>query len=814
MPHFPVSPIRHSTRTLHLLAAVLALFLPVFAARAQPSSDPASAIADPVKVESGEFGVGNVSRAGEWCGVRLKLTDSASKQRDVLIRVVQRDADGDRAAYTRTLTLNPGLTQDAWVYFRLPFWFRTGDTMLVLVNEPIPDERAASGYRPGRLLARRQILPGGRVQDSGTPLFGVIGPGEMGLRQYASLAQGGAQPHPALAHEAIESVPGLTAKGLPDRWMGLAPFETIVWGDSASGSETDVSQLRGERTRAMKEWVQRGGHLVIVLPPSGQSWTNVATNELLDILPAVNITRHEGVDLSEYRSLLLRGKDAVLPRSVVLHTFEPRADAGAGEAIRVLNGPKGDCVVARRLVGIGAVTLIGFDFSSRLFSQGGLVDADVFWHRILGKRGILTPDQKEVVPRGQTYSVDQVISSQIAKRGTAATGVLLGIAVFVVYWLLAGPLGFGVLKARKATRFAWLGFLVTAIGFTGFAFGAATWFRPRHFEASHLTILDHVYGQHYQRARSWLSLMLPTDGSVSVVAPDSEGQPEAAGLRRELGGVLSPWDPVGSSQSSGFMDAREYQVDGRDPTRLDLPSRSTVKQVQLDWAGAPRWKMPRPFHEEGIKADGSKLLGALVHDMPAQLHDVVIAHVVGQQPIGADVRARLVSRVQFWKPPATWSWAPGVPLDLTELTSQMAASGSGELWLSDRVPMSSGMVGMGPVDPGRFKSITEAMTVASLFSELGIPEDAKGQQSQAVGVLRREATQCLDLARWFTEPCIIIIGFVGTSSTDGAPAPIGVSIDGKTVPTSGVTVVRWVFPLPDNPPAQRASDLPDPASSK
>ncbi|MGH7243057.1 MAG: hypothetical protein ACREJD_06535 [Phycisphaerales bacterium] len=774
--------------------------------------------ADEIKVEAVEFGAGNVSRAGDWCGVRLRLTDSAMKQREVLVRLVLADADGDRPAYSRSITLNPGSPIDAWIYFRLPFWFRTGETVLAMVNEPIADDREPIGMRPGRLLARRQILPGGKVQDAGTPMIGVIGIHEMGLRQYATVAAAGSMTYPALAHEAIEAVPGLTAKGMPDRWMGLAPFETIVWGESTGGTDTDISQLRGDKTASIKEWVKRGGHLVIVLPPSGQSWTNAATNELMDILPAVNIMRREGVDLTDFRGLITRSKETALPRSAVLHVFEPLNSAQPGDAIRILSGPKGECIVARRLVGIGAVTLVGLDLSSRLFSQGGVLDADIFWHRVLGKRGILQPDQKEVVARGAPITVDQKISSQIAKRGTAVTGVLLGITVFVLYWLLAGPLGFGVLKARKATRFAWLTFLVTAIGFTGLAFGAATWFRPRHFEATHLTLLDHIYGQHNQRARSWMSLMLPHDGTVRVVAPDSEGLPQASGMRHELGGVLSPWDPVGNSQRSGFLDSREYQVDGRDPTMLDLPSRSTVKQIQLDWAGAPRWGMPHPIQGSEIRAQGAKLIGALTHELPAPIHDLIICHVIGQQPLGADVRSRLVSRVQFWKWPANKEWAPGVPLDLTVETEQALALNSGELYLSNMVPTSNYTFAINAnADSRAFQSVIDAMTAASLFPELGIPDEASKQQSINVAVLRREATQCLDLARWFTQPCVIVIGFVGggpggvSGTGPGSAAPVTVSIGGKPMETNGMTVVRWVYPLADLPPSWRGlSELPEP----
>lgn len=769
------------------------------------SSDAASAqstVPDEVRIDVGEFGIGNIARAGDWCGLRLKLTDSASKQREVLVGVSVDDADKDKAVYSRLLTLNPGVAQDAWFYFRLPFWASPGDPVLVQVNEPVSDDTVAVGARPGRLLARKLVTSTGRIVEPSRGLFAIIGTNEMGLRQYATQA-GAGQPWPALGHEVTDSASGIAVRSLPDRWLAWAPFEAVFWGDSPGGSEADVSQLRGERTRALKEWVQRGGHLIIVLPPTGQAWTNAATNELLDILPAVNITRREGVDLSEYRPLIVRSADAPLPRSAVVHTFEPKADAGAGEAMRVLNGPRGDCVVARRLVGTGAVTLVGLDFSSRLLSQGGSLDADVFWHRVLGRRGILSPEAKEVVPRSQNEAyVDRIIASQVSKRGTAATGLFLGVLLFVLYWLFAGPVGFAALKARNAQRLAWVGFVAIALLFTVLAFGAASWFRPAKFEATHLTVLDHVYGQRIQRARSWMALMLPRDGTVSLWGPDSEGAMQTPGSRRELGGVLAPWDPVGANERSGFLDARDYRVDARDPIRLDLPSRSTVKLAQLDWAGAPRWKMPRPFHEEGIRADGSRLLGALVHELPGGLSDVLIAHVQGQRPLSADLRPRIVSNVQIWKL-AKQRWEPNTPLDLSKETAQAAAGNAGELWLAGLVPLSQSGFGMQTADPRYFRSVEDALTAASFFTQFGIPDDVKGNSGMSAGLVRREATHGMDLGRWFTQPCIIVIGYL---TDPGIDAPISTFVDGKSVPSRGTTVIRWVYPLPDNPPKERVTE--------
>ncbi|MBS0186908.1 MAG: hypothetical protein JSS51_02495, partial [Planctomycetes bacterium] len=59
-------------------------------------------------------------------------------------------------------------------------------------------------------------------------------------------------------------------------------------------------------------------------------------------------------------------------------------------------------------------------------------------------------------------------------------------------------------------------------------------------------------------------------------------------------------------------------------------------------------------------------------------------------------------------------------------------------------------------------------------------------------------------------PCVIIIGFVGGSGQGkAAVAPVTVSIDEQPMDTNGLTVVRWVYPLPPAaPPWRGAGDQP------
>jgi hypothetical protein len=64
----------------------------------------------------------------------------------------------------------------------------------------------------------------------------------------------------------------------------------------------------------------------------------------------------------------------------------------------------------------------------------------------------------------------------------------------------------------------------------------------------------------------------------------------------------------------------------------------------------------------------------------------------------------------------------------------------------------------------------------------------------------------VDLSAWFTRPCLIVIGY-----RRGSPLPVPVAIDGETPPSDGLTVVRWILPLPS--PGSAAVPEPRPVPS-
>lgn len=817
---------RRSVPLIGLLVPRLALALAVLAvwalspapAHAQPQDPapqgtpaPASAVnpaaAQEIRIEIERFGVGSMVRPGEWAGIRVRFIDAAPRQREIMLRLHARDQDGDTALLQRELTSNPGVWQSTWLYLRLPPSFQSSDALLVTAHEALPApedappsaEISASGFIAGRLLATATAAPAG-LQSLAEPtvnLLAIVGTGSFGLNQYSIRLPGG-DPWSPMGHELLQVVQRLEPAEFPDRWQGLAQYAVLVW------AAADPAELRGERSRALRHWVERGGHLVVILPPVGQSWTNREANELADLLPAVRIERREGVDLAPLRPLLTSRPDAPLPKSAVIHTLTPLPDATTAEAAVLFTDPDARPIVARRLVGAGAVTLIGIDLTQRALAEQDAVEADQFWNRVLGRRGLI-PSTVQLNANPQSLGggvrtrvrFDSEIAAVIAKTGRSAAGVLLGLFLFAIYWLLAGPLGWAGLKRSQRLKHSWIAFVLTAAAFTAVAWGGATLLRPGRPEGTHLTLLDHVYGQPVQRARLWASLLVPRYGDAAVTIDDDPSRPYGSNL-------LSPFEPAWSDQRSraNFPDARIYTTDTRSPDSLRFPARSTVKQIQADWAGPPQWGMIRPLAPQGsaeaprITLDESRRpRGILVHELPAPLEHAVLVVVSGQRPL--NVREPLLTaEAAAYK---LSDWAPGQPLDLSILTQQRGGAASIEKYLEDLVQTGRVFNEITSRIESNTGNLDDQLTALAFFPLLAPPDFSLASASgRPASVAQRAATVGWDIARWFTQPCIIIVGHVGASTP--APAPVPLKLDANPAPLAGRTVVRWIYPLDASPP--------------
>lgn len=754
-----------------------------------------------VKIEVERYGMGGMVRRGEWAGFRLRLTDSLDKPRNVLVRLQGKDPDGDPAVYEETIALSGPEPVGCWVYHRLPFGF--DDRGLVATVHEALDGGSTGRFRAGRSLGRLLVMPRNTsmIRPPAEAFVAVIGGTDYDLQSYSNttddtfLVQG---------HEVSRLVMLSQPNELPDRAVGISAIDSIVWGSG------EPSTLVGANRRALREWVERGGHLVIILPSAGQTWTNENLTDLYDIMPLVSVSKKENAEIDPLRWMLTSSTKAKLPERGTLHTFKPLPDALPGEAMPILNDADGNCVVVRRLVGTGAVTWIGIDLNLGDFRRPDSIQADVFWHRIFGKRGsgAAPADGTRAALGGardrRKWVFDEAIPMEIGKTGQSATGVLLGFVVFGLYWLVAGPVGYLLLKQKGQRQHAWLAFVGATAVFTAVAWGGATILRPGKVEATHLTVLDHVYGQPVQRARMFASVLIPRYGTAEIRV--GEGESDTSDVTGT--DVIAAWDEPESTGGIGFPDARPYYTDSGSLDTMRIPVRQTIKQIRADWVGGPTWKMPIPVSADptatgagvikletpGYVRDKAMVSGVLTHGLPGVLRDITIVVVTGQQDVqkqtpGSRTLGENYRAYAFIHP----EWPAGDPLDLALVTNKARVQPFRDFVRRLRPNLSQyDMASTASQFPNQR---VDQLTAWAFFNQLEPPE----LESDDLGLryaAQRWSTHGWDLGRWFTQPCVIIVGHLAPE----AASPVPLSLDGEPVVTKGRTIVRWVYPLPPGPP--------------
>lgn len=793
-----------------------------------------------IKISLVSVGLKSQARAGEWTGILLQVTDSALQPREVVIQCPIQDPDGDTTLYRRAITTNPGVKQNVWLYVFLPFGSE-GSTLTFEAFEAAEKSGGAGDVAPGTSGEAKAVAGAGGAAGIGRLLgrssttvnesnfsrrysgqMAVVGRNAGGLDLYGvRSAMSGATP---LGHEAVDLVEGVRVADLPDRWMGLASVSTLVW--IGNTLDQDPLALTEAQAGAIKQWIQRGGHFVVVFPTVSQNWT-APSNKLADVGPRAQVARFEGVRLDDYRSILRDPQQQrdrpPLPSSSIVHLFKALPEAKQGEAVSILEGPgrrvsENDAdnsayrsLVMRRSLGEGAVTWVGLDVSTPSIAAVNAVQTDVFWHRVLGRRGEVISGSKftgliqknEITESRSAIDVDDGIASSIAKTGAAAKGVLLAFVVFIAYWVLAGPLAFRVLKSSGRSQHAWLVFTGVSVIFTAIAWGGANLIKPTKTEAQHLTFITEVAGQNTQHAKVFASVFLPKFGTSTIGIKPEDGVIESQN-------AVAPWSMyatgLGGASVEKFPDSRGYPVVSRSPEALPVPSRSTVKTVMVDWLGGPRWKMPMALPEAPITVRALPessprpyaITGQIKHELPAALTNVRVIVVYRQFSLGSsDKRAVLASTAAVTIP----EWQPGQVLDLsTVFDSVNARSGVSTLqtFTNNLVPTQQSYNFGRPQEEEKPRALSEDRLVGlSLFSVLP-PPDVSPSMAGNIPHLRRSATHGLDLSRWVTQPCVMVIGHLATPTA--SPCPVPITVDGELIPTSGRTVVRWVYPLESNPP--------------
>ena len=798
----------------------------VLAALAVTAQAGAMQPAEDVEVEVEQFGVGNAYRPGAITAMRLVLISSLDEPTPVWVQWEVPNAEGDIAEYGRSVVLNPGSRELLWLY--APLSPHTLDQTRWTVR--VFEER--DGVRRRELGGDPRISParsGAARVELDTGMIAVVGRARMRLEDYSN--SWNSRTNPPGAHESTRIISGIAPQAMPDRWEGLSAFEAVVWSDALP------QQLRVDSAAALREYVRRGGHLVIILPEAGNPWGLGALGEtwLDDLLLGQAPRKDDGVMLSELMPLLSKTR---LPpvRDFELSVRVFKEIGGRFNAIDNRYEPlvamsDGRVIAVQRLVDFGRITIIGIDLTSQRLASMRLPQADAFWNRILGRRNdtphpnellIMEETDPRMLTRGMANEVtigDGRLLDGVNKSGQAARGLMAAVALFIAYWVVAGPVGFYFLKHQRMTRHSWLVFAATAGVFTAAAWGGVRLLRQADTEFRHVTFLDHVVRPatslgsepHYQRAVCWGSLYLPKYGTVDV---SIESDPGESGQN-----LLFTWEAPPPKQPDRFPNVDRYVIDvGRSPAHYTLPVRATATQLYVNWMGAldPDWggtlrvDPDDPIRVTVGPGGSARVSGTLINDLPGVLRDVCVIWVSNNRKRQREYlwkddelswvppfrSGEMLNSGHMWgRDAGSLPWYPGTTLSLAE---DFVPDGTTDLqrnidrkYIEPEEGDGFNITGIGRPEWQRRK-LHDYMEMLSIYHQLTPPRYIReGDKDPATAVITRRLTRELDLSAWFTRPCLIIIGYL-----DGSQTPVPLLVDGKTPRSEGLTVVRWIYPLP------------------
>ncbi|MFM7259727.1 MAG: hypothetical protein ACKO3W_03905, partial [bacterium] len=501
------------------------------------------------------FGCGDVLRGGGPTAVLIELRSALDAPVEVEAAWELPNADLDIAEYSRRFVLNPGQATRRWMYGVLPPYAEG------TLRDEVYDLRlfALEAGERARDLGTVKIAPRAPVAET-EPQFlslevdaiAVVGPRSYGLDIFEQTRANGVIP----SMNAATVLGKLRDEGaFPDRWEGYAQFDALLWG----GSAVPPSRLSEDSAQALLEWVERGGNFIIALPAAGDPWSigSAGRHPLSAVLPSTAPTRIDDVRVSSLLPMLsvqdalrqptARTRLAVFDPKTLDTGWRPflavpaRRDSTGAAVVSVrytADDIDGAIIGIRREYGFGHITVLGLDvedLAARGLQTPAIPEGDVFWNRLLGRRAD-TPsgaeytaleEAKRLAGGGFSQRVGggETVANEIGLAGEATVGVLAATAVFGLYWLIAGPFGFALLKMVKRERWSWVVYVAVAGIFSIGIWAIGSTMSGATARVQHLTVLDMVErapgeadptAPQWRRATGWFSLYAPSYGTTRV----------------------------------------------------------------------------------------------------------------------------------------------------------------------------------------------------------------------------------------------------------------------------------------------------------
>lgn len=729
-------------------------------------------------------GIAGNLRPGTWAPMRIEVDNPATNNRVVFCRWLLEDTDGDTVIAQRRVTLNAQRKEPVWLYGNPPMTTTPNATWTVQVVDA----------DSGRLLASQQVGAQTTINPR-VSVIGLLGTADMGLSPYTE----------ELTHHEKIALVRSNLTDLPDRWFGLSLFNSIVW--TGEGGDPNDALVTADMQQAVRQWVRRGGHLVIVVPTINEPWTPSA---LADILP---VTESQIRRVEDYPPRIVGNPRGLSePVKIPMNVF----DVTSADGIAVIaRDRQSNPVIITGRHGFGAVTMVGVDLADRRIRSLGLPvvvgRGERLWNRVFDWQG---PIDTAAVVQGELdanrrnrpdnrnpVNLTHFLPSTIAQTGTVAAALLAAILTFGLYWLLAGPVSYFVLRQKKQLRFSWLIFLAVVGAFTAVAWGGAWLMRPGDVSIAHFSVLDYDASTGNVNTHGWMSVYVPAFADVEVALdPNDPGNSN----------TLSSPGMIAGLEDTGFVDPQSYTIDCASPNAADIPFRATAKQFEIDYMGRLDRQQPG-LASEWVLPQGTITLneqfwpeGELSHDLPGALTNVLFVYCPGNT--GDEVRSEA---------PWVWrltdasgkkaAWAPQTVINVALSSARFRLverardnwekrNWQAEGFLGNLIGLKTGVNMMNT--SAEKVSVSNDVRVQAIemlsFYETLPPPDFRNTSNPFPGPpsYKRELGRPFDLTALTSGRRLIIIGHLTQS-----PLPAPLTIDGETPESEGWTVVRWIYDL-------------------
>ncbi|HEV3145806.1 MAG TPA: hypothetical protein VGZ47_18095 [Gemmataceae bacterium] len=424
------------------------------------------------------------------------------------------------------------------------------------------------------------------------------------------------------------------AAELPTQWFGYNTVDLVIL---TTGNAEFVNGLLDNepRRRALFEWVQRGGSLVISVSSNQQLLANrpelkpVLPVELTGTLTFPSIRPKWGErSITEEMMADTKGKT---PVSVA--KMEPKP--GRNVRIPVLHQQKTP-LVAQANFGLGRITMVAFDLDQAPFTHWKGQPA--FWDALLQESGpaYTTNVAKEDFPFGGGRSEnDPELLGQMQRGLEEFEGVPVisfwWVALFILlYIIVVGPLDYFLLKrVVKRLELTWVTFPLVVIGVSVAAYFTAYRLKGHDQKINKLDLVDIDLHTSTMQDNVWFSVFSPRIQNYTVTVEPAEQW----GIRKD-----SPPTPLVSwlgsatkGRQSLFRRSYDYEPAAAGMDHVPIQVWAT-KGFQATWQ-APIDPARPPIQANLGSREPNKIYGEITSNLPATLQEVYLIYGKNVYPL-------------------------------------------------------------------------------------------------------------------------------------------------------------------------------------